>query len=134
MTERCLKCGMFIGKINPFFLCDLCGEENEILLPPRVTDSTEVKDLRLCPSCFEGFMERHRKGEFPKISSLTYPHILKGNVSCVLESKYLRKVALCLEENYRELLLCLYCFKDLWLLSEKGKFSDFHPVWISGID
>jgi protein-arginine kinase activator protein McsA len=110
--------------------CDECDETADFLIPVKVVDAKEVRDLRLCPKCFEIYTnpdhERH-----PIFSQISYPHFFEGSCkACNCETRYLREVTLNFANEHRDILLCPDCYKSLRFLMESGDLRD-SPVFIS---
>lgn len=113
--------------------CDHCEKDSDFLIPVKVVDSREVRDLRLCPNCFEIFRSSRCGDNDLQFSSMTYPSFIEGRCkACGCESKYLRGVTLSLAKYQRDILLCPDCHKSLRFLIERGELRDFRP-FISGV-
>jgi protein-arginine kinase activator protein McsA len=113
-------------------LCDECGKNCDFLVPVKVVDSKEVKDLRLCSQCFEIYRNPNSDKHL-EYNRMTYPNFLEGSCNaCSSESKYLREVTLNLAKHRRDILLCPACYKSLRFLIESGDLRDF-PPFISGV-
>jgi protein-arginine kinase activator protein McsA len=113
--------------------CDHCEKHSDFLIPVKVVDSEEVKDLRLCTECFETYKSPSRENKNLQFYSMSYPNFTEGKCkACGHQTKYLREISLDLENDHRDILLCPSCHKKLRFLQEKGELRDF-PPYISGL-
>jgi protein-arginine kinase activator protein McsA len=113
--------------------CDHCEKNSDFLIPVKVVDFKEVRDLRLCTACFEIYKSPNQGDKNLQFSSISYPNFTEGNCkACGCETKYLREITLNLADDHRDILLCPSCYKKLRFLQEKGDLRDF-PPYISGL-
>ena len=111
--------------------CDECEQENAYLIPLRAVNDKEVRDLRLCPECFEIYRDPH-SDKHSQYNRMSYPQFFEGCCkACGSKTNYLREVSLNLANEHRDMLLCQSCYRELLLLQEKGNLSDF--PYISGL-
>jgi protein-arginine kinase activator protein McsA len=112
--------------------CDECKQDNDFLIPLQAVSDKEVRDLRLCPQCFEIYRNPNSDKQL-EYNRMSYPHFLEGSCkACGSETKYLREVTLNLANENLDILLCPDCYKSLRFLIESGELRNF-PPFISGI-
>lgn len=131
-------CWKLVRKLNTGGIrgmkCDHCEKNSDFLVPVKVVDSREVKDLRLCPTCFEIYRSSRCGDNNLQFSSMSYPSFTEGRCkACGSTTKYLQEITLNLANEHRDILLCPSCYKELRFLQEKGDLRDF-PPFISGVE